>query len=186
VRISALIILAIWIVFLVVWLVLAADTKAYARRNASSSGARVLILLVIPVLLRPPGIRHFFGRLERAIWSPELASVGIVLVALGISLAIWARLHLGRNWGMPMTLKQDAELVTSGPYAYVRHPIYTGVILAMLGSTLVSVWWSLALVLFSIYFVWSAKTEEKIICEQFRDKYPAYMKRTKMLIPFVW
>ncbi|MFZ0559089.1 MAG: isoprenylcysteine carboxylmethyltransferase family protein [Methylovirgula sp.] len=177
---------AIWIVFLVVWIVLAADTKRTARRNMSSWGMRVLILLVIVALLRAPGVRQFFAHLERATWCPALAGVGVALVALGIAFAIWARLHLGRNWGMPMSLKQDPELVMSGPYAYVRHPIYTGVMLAMLGSALVSIWWILPLVLFCIYFVWSAKTEEKIMGSQFADRYREYMTRTKMLIPFVW
>ncbi|MGH6819181.1 MAG: methyltransferase family protein, partial [Methylovirgula sp.] len=170
---------AIWIVFIVVWIALAADTKRTARRNMSSWGMRVLILLAVIALLRFPGIRHFFAGIERVIWSPALAGVGVALVALGITLAIWARLHLGRNWGMPMSLKQDPELVTSGPYAYLRHPIYTGLMLAMLGSTLASVWWILPFVLFCVYFVWSAKTEEKIMCKQFADRYPEYMTRTK-------
>jgi protein-S-isoprenylcysteine O-methyltransferase Ste14 len=177
---------AIWIVFVVVWIVLAADTKRYAHRNMSAWGMRVLILLGIVVLLRITSIRHFFAGIERAIWNPALAGIGVALVVLGIGLAIWARLYLGRNWGMPMSLKQDPELVTSGPYAYVRHPIYTGIILAMLGSALVSAWWIPAFVLFCVYFVWSAKTEEKIMRGQFPEQYPEYMKRTKMLVPFVW
>jgi protein-S-isoprenylcysteine O-methyltransferase Ste14 len=177
---------ALWIVFVVVWIALAADTKRYARRNTRLLGMRVLILLLIIALLRTPGIRQFFAHLERAIWSPALAGVGVALAALGVAFAIWARLHLGRNWGMPMSLKQDPELVTSGPYATVRHPIYTGVMLAMLGSALVSVWWILPFVLFCVYFVWSAKTEEKIMLKQFADRYAEYMTRTKTLIPFVW
>lgn len=185
-HIFASILAAIWIFFIVVWLVLAADTKRYARRNMSAWGMRVLILFGVIALLRIPSLRHFFARLEHAIWNPALADLGIALVALGIGLAIWARLDLGRNWGMPMSLKQDPELVTSGPYAYVRHPIYSGIILATLGSALVSVWWIPAFVLFSVYFVWSAKTEEKIMRAQFPDRYPEYMKRTKMLVPFVW
>jgi protein-S-isoprenylcysteine O-methyltransferase Ste14 len=181
--ILASIIIAIWILFIVVWLVFAADTKRYVRR--STTGVRILIFLVVIGILRVPAMRKFLSGVERSIWSPALGSVGVALVALGLALAIWARVHLGRNWGMPMSIRQDAELVTSGPYAFVRHPIYTGIILAMLGSTLVSIWWMPAFILFSSYFVWSAKTEEKIMREQFTDQYPEYMKRTKMLVPFV-
>jgi len=66
-----------------------------------------------------------------------MGGVGVALCALGIGLAIWARTYLGRNWGMPMSRKENPELVTSGPYAYVRHPIYTGLLIAMLGSVTV-------------------------------------------------
>lgn len=177
---------AIWLAFLVVWLVFALDTKRTARRSMSPWALRVPILLGVFALWKVPGLRHGFAGVERAIWSPALAGGGLALVALGIAFAIWARVHIGRNWGTPMSLKQDPELVTSGPYAYVRHPIYTGVILAMLGSALVSIWWIPACLLFFVYFVWSAKTEEKIMLEQFPARYAEYMQRTKMLIPFVW
>ena len=68
-----------------------------------------------------------------AVHSVSLAAVGALLFACGIALAVWARLHLGRNWGMPMTQRAEPELVTSGPYRFVRHPIYTRLLTAMLG-----------------------------------------------------
>jgi protein-S-isoprenylcysteine O-methyltransferase Ste14 len=118
--------------------------------------------------------------------NPAIQWLGVVICACGMAFAIWARFHLGRNWGMPMSLKKDAELVTTGPYAYVRHPIYTGMILAMLGTTLVIIWWAVPLVAFFVYFVYSAKTEEKIMLGEFGARYTEYMKHTKMLIPFVF
>jgi protein-S-isoprenylcysteine O-methyltransferase Ste14 len=88
---------------------------------------------------------------------------------------------------MPMTVKENPELVTSGPYAYVRHPIYTGVLLAIAGSLLLAGPWALvAVMLPGAYFVWSARQEEKIMEKEFPSEYPAYKKRSKMLIPFVW
>ena len=82
--------------------------------------------------------------------------------------------------------KEDPELITSGPYAYARHPIYGGVILAMLGTTIgASVFFAVPLLLFSVYFVYAARREENIMITQFPEQYPAYMRRTWMLLPFV-
>ena len=100
--------------------------------------------------------------------------------------AIWARIFIGRNWGMPMTLKEGHELVTTGPYSYVRHPIYAGILLAMLGSALVfGLWWFAIFFITAINFVYAAKKEEGLMLQQFPNAYPDYMKRTKMLIPFL-
>ena len=63
--------------------------------------------------------------------DPLRAAIGLVLFALGLGFAIWARLHIGRNWGTPMTQKNEPELVTSGPYRFVRHPIYSGILLGV-------------------------------------------------------
>jgi len=85
-----------------------------------------------------------------------------------------------------MSVKESPELVVTGPYAYVRHPIYTGVILGMLGSALVAGWiWLIVALVAAAYFIWSATHEEKQMEQTFPDAYPAYKKRTKMLIPFV-
>jgi protein-S-isoprenylcysteine O-methyltransferase Ste14 len=88
---------------------------------------------------------------------------------------------------MPMSRKQDPELVTTGPYAFVRHPIYTGIILMMLGSAIAaSPFWVVPLILFGAYFVFSARREEAFMLAQFKEQYRDYMKRTKMLLPFVY
>ena len=99
---------------------------------------------------------------------------------------MFARVYLGRNWGMPMSRKEHPELVTGGPYAVVRHPIYTGIILAMLGSAIgESLFWALPLMLFAAYFVHCARQEEELMRAQFPDQYPDYMRRTNMIVPFV-
>lgn len=113
--------------------------------------------------------------------------VGVWLCVAGIGFAVWARVYLGRNWGMPMSLRQGHELVTSGPYAYVRHPIYTGLMLAMIGSAVTEgLLWLLLFAFYFAYFLVGARTEEKMMVAQFPDAYPAYRRRTKMLIPFVF
>ena len=113
--------------------------------------------------------------------------IGLALFLLGLGLAVWARLYLGRNWGMPMSRKDDPELVTTGPYHWVRNPIYSGLILAMIGTAIaVSVAWLIAAVLLGGYFVYSAIKEGAYLAGQFPDTYPAYQASTKMLIPFVF
>lgn len=86
---------------------------------------------------------------------------------------------------MPMSRKENPALVMTGPYAYVRHPIYGGILLAMAGSTIGgSVVWVLPLVFFGAYFVYSARREEQMMVSQFPQEYPAYMERSNMLVPW--
>ena len=86
-----------------------------------------------------------------------------------------------------MTEKQNPELVTSGPYRYIRHPIYTGILTAALASTIdVSIYWLLVFIIWAIYFIYSAVIEEKRMSKQFPKDYPAYKAKTKMLIPFIF
>ena len=112
--------------------------------------------------------------------------IGFMLSVLGIALAIAARVHLGGVRGMPLSNQENPELVTNGPYALVRHPIYGGMLLAMLGSAIgQSVLWLLPLIVYGPFFILSARREEKVLIEQFPELYRAYTKRTKMLLPFV-
>ena len=86
-----------------------------------------------------------------------------------------------------MSLKEGHELVTTGPYRLVRHPIYTGILTAVLGSTLVAGgFWLVLFLVAASFFVYSAKTEERLMMQQFPETYPDYKKRTHALIPFVW
>jgi protein-S-isoprenylcysteine O-methyltransferase Ste14 len=104
-----------------------------------------------------------------------------------LGFAIWARVHIGRNWGTPMTQKNEPELVTSGPYHLVRHPIYLGILVAGVGTAVALSWlWLTAVVLAGIYFVYSAAVEERYMTEQFPATYPVYKRSTKMFVPFVF
>jgi protein-S-isoprenylcysteine O-methyltransferase Ste14 len=119
--------------------------------------------------------------------DPWRAGVGIVLFAVGLGFAIWARVHIGRNWGTPMTQKDEPELVTSGPYHLARHPIYSGVLVAGVGTAVALSWfWLIVVGLAGANFVYSAIFEERYMTEQFPDAYPAYKRSTKMLLPFVF
>ena len=113
------------------WLVSAAASKQSVRGRWRTrlTGVSAVGVFVIADVLRGGGL---------AVHSVIIATIGAVLFACGIALAVWARLHLGRNWGMPMTQRAEPELVTSGPYRFVRHSIYSGLLTAMLGTALVN------------------------------------------------
>ena len=178
----------LWLLFYAYWMIAALGVKKNVRTQGQTKrwGLRFLVIAGIILLLRVPGLRRELLHYQTVHLGPASEFVGFVLCLCGFAFAIWARLHLGRNWGQPMTLKQGHELVTTGPYRIVRHPIYTGIVLAMLGSTMVTPFWIVAFVCLTAYFVYSARTEERIMTSQFPGQYPEYKKRTKMLAPLVW
>jgi protein-S-isoprenylcysteine O-methyltransferase Ste14 len=169
----------VWIGFWVYWLASAFGVKEGRanRRRIPLNGLSALSVILL--------LRVFRGG-SLAVHSPVLGAVGAVVFAGGIGLAIWARVHLGSNWGMPMTQKAEPELVTSGPYRFVRHPIYSGLLAALLGTALVTDLIGLIIVaILGVYFYYSASVEEKNLIATFPTAYPAYRSATKMLVPFV-
>lgn len=170
-----------WIVFWLYWIVAAFGVKAGRNRLTQFAGFRVSIVIVVLFLVR---LRVLRGH-EAAV-SPWLQGIGLALFVLGLALAVWARLYLGRNWGMPMTQKDEPELVRTGPYRTVRHPIYSGIILAMVGTAVaVSVYFLIAALFLGAYFVYSAVIEERNMTRLLPEEYPDYKRSTRMLIPFV-
>ncbi len=181
------IIAALWLLFVAYWAVAAVGAKRSAgrRRWGVEIGLRLVLILLIAALLQSRSLRQFLAEAQHfASHSSVLGWTGVALCLLGFSLAINARRHLGRNWGLPMSRKEQPELVTSGPYALIRHPIYTGLLLAMLGSAMgVNVFGVLLLVPVGVYFIYSARREEKVMLQLFPGQYAAYMARTGMLAP---
>jgi protein-S-isoprenylcysteine O-methyltransferase Ste14 len=172
-----------WLVFIAVWFVAALYGRA-TMRSFSPSARAVRLLLVVAIVLG-----MFYGDRIR---MPELARIGTALAdagdllcIAGVAFAIWARVTLGRNWGMPMTLHDNPELVTAGPYRLVRHPIYTGLAAMFIGTALVFPLAAFAGVIMIAYMVFSARREERDMEARFPDAYPAYRQRSKMLVPFV-
>jgi protein-S-isoprenylcysteine O-methyltransferase Ste14 len=176
-----------WLLFVVYWAVAAAGAKRNASRHLWRGGIvlRLVAVLLIAAMLRSPSLRVLLAETQRSVSrSNFLGWTGVALCVLGFGLAIIARWHLGSNWGMPMSRKEQPELITSGPYAVIRHPIYTGLILAMLGSAIgVNVFWAVLLIPLGAYFIFSARREETIMLQLFPQQYPAYMARTGMLAP---
>jgi len=172
-----------WIAFFAVWVALSIAGVRGRRQYSPGRSALRLLLVIAFVLSLRYGDRvpaTVFGRL-----TAEVAAVGSALCVVGVAFAIWARVTLGRNWGMPMTRHDAPELVTSGPYAYVRHPIYTGVLAMLIGTALVYPLAAVPSLIVLPYFLFSARREEHDMHQQFPDAYPAYKKRSKMLVPFV-
>jgi protein-S-isoprenylcysteine O-methyltransferase Ste14 len=140
-----------------------------------------VIFVIVLVLIR---VGAFRGHTLNT--DPWRVGLGTAFFAGGLALAVWARIHLGRNWGTPMTEKDDPELVTSGPYHLIRHPIYSGILFAGVGTAVALSWfWLIAVVLAVVYFVYSAIVEERYLTERFPDAYPVYKRSTKMLLPYI-
>lgn len=181
---------AMWLVIVGYWLISAATAKPNVARQQYHGLfvlARVAVIVLLIIVLRTPQLRFWLLQTRGLLVNQlSIALIGLVLCALGLSLALAARIQLGRNWGMPMSQKAEPQLVTGGPYAYARHPIYGGLILALLGSALgEDLLWALPLLLSLPYFIASARREEKLMLSQFPAQYPEYRKHTRMLIPFV-
>ncbi len=168
-----------WLVFWIYWLASAASSKESVKSGwrPRLTGVTAIGVFLIAGVLRSGSL---------AVHSVILEAIGAALFVCGISLAVWARLHLGRNWGMPMTQRAEPELVTSGPYRFVRHPIYTGLLTAVLGTALVNNLLGLIVVAVLLaYFYYSGTVEERNLAATFPHAYPEYKSKTKMLIPFL-
>jgi protein-S-isoprenylcysteine O-methyltransferase Ste14 len=171
-----------WAVFWLYWLVAAFSMKRGRVQWSRELRIRVVLIVLLIVFVRL-GVFRGHG-VDSGPWR---AAVGLVLFALGLGFAVWARVHIARNWGTPMTQKAEPELVTSGPYRLVRHPIYSGILVAGVGTALALNWvWLAAVVLPAVFFIYSATVEERYLTEQFPDDYPAYKRSTKMLVPYVF
>jgi protein-S-isoprenylcysteine O-methyltransferase Ste14 len=171
-----------WVAFWVYWLAAAIRMKRGHVPWSRELRIRAVIIIVVIFLVRLGAFQS-----DGLNTNPWRAGLGLFLFALGLAFAVWARLHIGRNWGTPMSQKDEPELVTSGPYRLVRHPIYSGILVAVTGTAVaLSFVWLIAVVLAGVYFVYSATVEERNMTEQFPDAYPAYRRSTKMLVPFIF
>jgi len=179
---------ALWLAWALYWWLMSAKVKTSTRRESLPSRLlHVLPLMLAILLLWLQGLRigwlgqRFMPPAEWPFW------VGALLTAAGLLFTAWARIHIGRNWSGIVTLKQDHELITSGPYGLVRHPIYTGLLLAFVGSALaLGEWRGLLAVLIVLLALWrKLRLEERWMREQFGEQYEAYSRRVAALIPFV-
>jgi len=164
--------------------------KAVQRRESRCSRASYIVplLVAISLLLIPDVPDH--ERLFARFLAPSLTSfcLGALLTLGGLAVSIWARVHLGRNWSGTVTIKQDHELIRSGPYARVRHPIYSGLLLAFAGSAIALGEWRglLALSLVWVAYWRKLRIEERWMQETFGALYQRYRAQTGALIPYLF
>jgi protein-S-isoprenylcysteine O-methyltransferase Ste14 len=177
-----------WIAIALVWLpgYFTSKKSSGVRSLALQIPASALLIIGFALLFNPGG--HALD-LQITPRVPILGIIGLALDLIGVAFAIWARLALGTNWaGMIMSIKQGHELVQTGPYAIVRHPIYAGFLLAMAGTALtigtLSCYLGLAAGLVALMI--RVHIEENLMRGQFDQAHEAYRQRTKKLIPFVW
>lgn len=177
-----------WIIFCAYWFIAAFFVSRAVKRQSILGRAGSIALGAIPYFFLFRNESHH-GWLARR-FVPDQAWVvitGIALTYAGIAVAIWARVALGRNWSGTVTIKQDHQLIRTGPYSVVRHPIYSGLLLALLGTAL-AVGETRGLVALAGAFlmgIFKARTEERFMIEQFGSQYEDYRKRTKALVPFI-
>ena len=178
----------IWGLWSILWLVFARNVKVTARRQPALPRLlnMALLLSAAAVLAAPHLPLPALGvRLLPASRWQLWAALGAALTFLGLSFTVWARIYLGRNWSGVAAVKADHELITGGPYGWVRHPIYSGLALAFIGMAVAGGQWrgvlSIALALIAI--VQRIFVEERFMRQQFGVVYDAYAQRVRALVP---
>jgi protein-S-isoprenylcysteine O-methyltransferase Ste14 len=160
--------------------------RARRRESVASRAAHLLPLAIAALLLAWPAAPGWLGERWLAV-DADRTWAGTVLVAAGLGLSVWARVLLGGNWSASVTLKEDHQIVRAGPYRLVRHPIYTGLLLAFAGTALARGEWR-GLVAFAVAAValWrKLRIEERWLTEEFGARYADYRRQTRALIPFI-
>jgi protein-S-isoprenylcysteine O-methyltransferase Ste14 len=187
-RTHAGIVLLLWIAWLVYWIWSAANVKPAIRRESRWERTSYIMPIVIAsILLSIPPITRA-GFLLSHLLPPGLAYwPGVLLIAAGLGFSVWARQHLGRNWSGTVQVKQDHQLICDGPYRFVRHPIYTGLLAAFLGTALINNHWAgILAVLIAFGSFWrKLRLEEHFMRETFGPAYEEYRRKTAALIPFL-
>lgn len=184
------VVFGLWLVFWLVWAVASFNVKKDVGGLPSWLSYVFRFVIVAMVVFAIDTLAHqhrgYMADASADFFSPPLRYLGLALCAAGIAFAIWARVHLGRNWSPMPAIKEEHELVTSGPYKYVRHPIYGGMIVAMIGSALAAgPYWLVGVVVCVVVFLFRVRKEEGFMTKLFPSQYPAYRQRTKALIPYV-
>ena len=183
-------ILALWLLWCVYWFVASVRSKPTMRQESFASSAlhRVPLLLAVALFLAHPSgagwlSARFLPRSEALFW------LGAVMVAAGLGWSVLARIYLGGNWSSGVTVKQDHELICTGPYRWTRHPIYTGLLAAFAGSAIALGEWRgvIALALALAAFLRKRTVEERFMMAQFPAAYSPYRAEVPALVPHpVW
>jgi protein-S-isoprenylcysteine O-methyltransferase Ste14 len=179
----------LWLAWLAYWIVSARNVKAVSRQETTASRLSYMLPLWAGGLLMAfhsiplPWLgARLLPRTLPVYWS------GIALLAAGLMFAVWARRSLGGNWSATITIKEGHDLVRAGPYAWVRHPIYSGLLLALFGTAITLGEWNafLAMGFFVASFIFKLRREERFLGEVFGDDYTRYRAEVPALMPGVY
>ena len=178
----------IWVVWLIVWFVWARNVKVTVRKQSTVPRLLNTALLSCAAALLWARQVAVLGLARRVLPASQWrlwAAAGAALTLVGMLFMVWARIHLGRNWSGVASIKADHELITGGPYRWVRHPIYSGLALAFIGTAMAVGQWRavLAVMLALIAIAHRIIVEERFMREQFGSVYDAYAHRVRALVP---
>ena len=176
----------LWLLWILYWFGSALRGRRTVRREPMWQRLNTIATMLLAVLLLGY-LGWQLGILDRR-FVPDTDTVrgaGLLLTVAGLGITVWARVHLGQFWSARVGLKEGHELIQSGPYAWVRHPIYSGLLLATLGSALVVGAYRalLAALLFGLGLTLKARREEKLLSQHFGDAFTQYRQRTGSLVP---
>ena len=176
----------LWGIVLVYWFRTSPQTKVDVRKvylpfrlfNVRNVSILMIVLQLIP--------SQYSWVLQKNDLSITGIVIGMVLCVTGLFLAVWSKKSLGNNWSGTPSVKDNHELIIKGPYKFIRHPLYTGLIITFLGSAIIGIYlWIFILILFLLKFSLKIRIEERLMTEQFPQDYLSYKKHTKMLVPFI-
>jgi len=176
-----------WMLVLTIWAIAAEYENGLIQKRDWRSEAAVVVVGLgwVLLLLRRLPVVADWQIVPSVVW---LRLAGVAITVAGLVFALWARYHLGRNWDAYITLKKDHQLVRTGPYALVRHPIYSRFMLASIGTALAFGWLRCFIAAALVISVWTYKSglEELFLIDHFGEQYRQYRLNVKRLIPFVW
>jgi len=179
---------AAWWSFAAYWLISALWAKK--TKVAESPLPRILHLLIGTVAILILAFHNYFpDSVDRQLWPRNEFTFwfGAVVTLAGLGFAVWARIHLGKFWSGAITLKEGHRLIRSGPYQFVRNPIYTGILVGVAGTaiTLGKISGFVALVILYVVYAWKIRREEKLLASEFGEEFTAYRREVPALIPFL-
>jgi len=175
-----------WLIFFAYWLVASFHVNRMERRDSPGQRlGRIFLALVAIYLLNSTDPRLGVLNEEFVRWRPWVLESAVALTWAGLAVAIWARYHIGRYWSAAVALREEHKLIRSGPYARIRHPIYTGILMMMAGTALAIGRYS-ALLAFAITLagiVWKARREEALLASQFGEAFEEHRRHTGFFLP---
>jgi protein-S-isoprenylcysteine O-methyltransferase Ste14 len=176
----------LWILFAAYWLVSALNRKKTKQRESILQRLVYISPLLIAIFLLDNS-RMQIGWLATYFvpHTPEVRWTGVAIMIVGLAIAVWARVHLGSNWSGVVTLKEGHELIRTGPYRNIRHPIYTGILIGFLGNAIVNgqVRGLIAVAIIWASFFIKARREEAFLAQEFGPKFDEHTQRTGMFLP---